>query len=319
MQINEKTLHKTESGIGLLFLGGLYIISTDNYLLFHTLAEFFAIIIAFGVFLFVWNSRSFIESDYYLLVGIAYLFVGSFDLLHALAYKGIGIFHNQDANLPTQLWIVARYCESITLLIAPLFILNNRRLSAIWVLVFYFGIFITLILGIFWLGLFPACYVEGLGLTNFKIISEYAISLILIGAAFHTYKYKAFLEPHMLRWLILSIIFSIAAEMSFTLYVDIYGFMNLLGHYFKIISYYLIYKAMIQTSLKRPYQSLFRKLQASEQLFRSYFELPLIGRAILSCSDKQWIKFNDKFCEMLGYSSSTLKKQTWESITHPDD
>ena len=45
-------------------------------------------------------------------------------------------------------------------------------------------------------------------------------------------------------------------------------FSNLVGHYFKIISFYLIYKAIIETGLMRPYDLLFRNLKQGEDAFR---------------------------------------------------
>ncbi|KPA12107.1 multi-sensor hybrid histidine kinase [Candidatus Magnetomorum sp. HK-1] len=61
-----------------------------------------------------------------------------------------------------------------------------------------------------------------------------------------------------------------------------------------------------------------KALIESEALFRSYFELPLVGRAITSPT-KGWIKVNDKLCNMLGYTNTELKSMTWVELTHPDD
>jgi hypothetical protein len=107
---------------GALVLLGLYLTSLYNYLLFHSLAEVFAIVVACGVFMVAWNSRRFLDNNYLLFIGIAYLFVAGLDLLHTLAYKGMGVFPDYDANLPTQLWIASRYIQSFSLLIAPLFL-----------------------------------------------------------------------------------------------------------------------------------------------------------------------------------------------------
>ena len=100
----------------------LFIVSRHNYLLFHTVSETFSIIIACGIFMFAWNSRDMMENDYLLFLGIAYLAVAGVDLLHTLAYKGMGTFAEGGANLPTQLWILGRYLEAVSLLVAPLFI-----------------------------------------------------------------------------------------------------------------------------------------------------------------------------------------------------
>jgi len=59
-------------------------------------------------------------------------------------------------------------------------------------------------------------------------------------------------------------------------------------------------------------------LKESEKLFRSYFELPLIGIAIVS-PDKKWLAVNDKLCDILGYTRDELLMLTWPDITVHDD
>ncbi len=59
-------------------------------------------------------------------------------------------------------------------------------------------------------------------------------------------------------------------------------------------------------------------LKRSERLFRSYFELPLTGIAIIS-PDKKWIAVNDKLCDILGYTRDELLMLTWPDITVHDD
>jgi len=115
---------------GMFIMAGLTVASGYNYLLFHGLAEIFSIVIACGIFMLAWNTRRFQDNAYLVLLGIAYLFIGGFDLLHTLAYKGMGVFVEAGANLPTQLWIAARYLESISLLAAPFFC--RRRIDRCW-------------------------------------------------------------------------------------------------------------------------------------------------------------------------------------------
>jgi two-component system sensor histidine kinase UhpB len=57
---------------------------------------------------------------------------------------------------------------------------------------------------------------------------------------------------------------------------------------------------------------------ASEERFRSYFELGLIGMAITSPS-KGLLEINDELCVILGYSRSELLQMTWAQFTHSDD
>ncbi|MBW2090845.1 MAG: PAS domain-containing protein [Deltaproteobacteria bacterium] len=248
---------------GLLALIGLYIISTSNYLLFHSLAEIFSIAIAFTIFAITWNARRFIDNNFFLILGIAYLYVGSLDLVHTLTYKGMNVLGGASANLSTQLWIAARYMESLSLFIAVFFI--KKRSRAIWIFIVYGVITGFLLSTIFYWKIFPLCYQEGVGLTGFKKTSEYAISLILVLAAVSLYKRRAAFDTLVLRLLIASMLATIAAEMFFTFYVSVYGFFNLLGHFFKIISFYLIYRALIQTGIQRPFSVLFRDLKMHEE------------------------------------------------------
>ena len=245
-----------------LVLVGLYVASLYNYNLFHSLGEFFSIIIAATLFLVAWNSRQIIDNNYLLFLGIGYLFVGGLDLLHTLSYKGMGVFIGYGANLPTQLWIGARYLEAATLLLAPLFF--KRRLNPFLALG-GFALATALFLLAVFEGTFPACFMEGIGLTPFKIVSEYVICVILVGALALLFKNRNEFHHKVFTLLAWSIILTIAQEIFFTLYTDVFGLRNLLGHYLKILSFYLIYKAVIQTGLMRPYDVLFRNLKLREE------------------------------------------------------
>ena len=249
-----------------LILGGLYLTSHYSYLLFHSLSEIFSIVVACGIFTIAWNSRKFLDNNYLLFIGIGYLFVGGVDLLHTLAYKGMGVFQGDAANLATQLWIAARYIESFSLLIAPLFLGRKLRLSS--VLMGYFLVVVILLTSIFYWHIFPNCFVEGVGLTPFKKRSEYIICLILITSVVLLIRKQKEFDKVVLRLLVASIFLTIAAELSFTFYISVYGISNLLGHFCKIISFYLIYKAIIETGLTKPYDLLFRDLKQSEEALR---------------------------------------------------
>lgn len=261
------------NGIASLFiLTGIYITSLYSYLLFHSIAEIFSIFIAFGIFMFAWNSRNFIKNQYFLFIGVAYLFIGGMDLLHTLSYSGMGIFTAYGTNLPTQLWISARYMESLTLLIAPFFV--TRKINIRHICPVYAGITVLLLGAIFYVDLFPTCFIEGTGLTPFKKISEYIIALILTGSLLIIINKRESFDPHIFKLLAASILLTIASELAFTFYISAYGFSNMVGHLLKIISFYLIYKAVIETGLKQPYSILLREIKAGEaKLCRLNLEL----------------------------------------------
>jgi len=249
-----------------VILIGLYFTSLYSYLLFHSLAEIFSIVIACGIFIVAWNSRQFQENNYLLLIGVAYLFIGGIDLVHTLAYTGMGVFDGYGANLPTQLWIAARSMESITFLIASLFF--NKKITASKAFVTYLGITSLLLISILTLEIFPDCFIEGQGLTPFKKISEYIISVILLGSIILLRKAKNEFDIDIFKLIVASVILTIGAELVFTFYVSVYGLSNLIGHFLKIISFYLVYRAIIKAGFTKPYKLVFRNLKKREEELR---------------------------------------------------
>jgi signal transduction histidine kinase len=249
-----------------LVLVGLFLTSTYNYLLFHSLSEIASILVMYSVFIVAWNTRRFLDNNYLLFIGIAYLFVGSIDLIHTLSYHGMGVFIGYDANLPTQLWIIARYLQAVSLFIAPLMI--GRTLHTGRWLAIYSVVVIILLLSVFYWDIFPASYIQNQGQTTFKIVSEYIISLILVGAIVLLLRKQTFFDPQVLRLLVISLALTVASELAFTLYIGVYDLANMIGHLLKIVAAYYVYLALVVTGLDQPYNLLFRNLKRSEEELR---------------------------------------------------
>ena len=248
-----------------LLIFSLYLISLHSYLLFHSLVEVFSLVIGCGVFIIAWNSHQRLDNGFYLLLGIVLLCAGCVDLIHMLAYKGMGVFPDRDANFPTQLWIAARYLTAVVILQATGFVrMRCRALPAFAAC----GGTTLLLLAAVWTGAFPDCYVEGTGLTPFKIASEYLISLLFVAAIANLIRQHSAFDTDMLRALILCLGLSIAAELSFTAYASVFGFANMLGHLLRLAASYVVYVAVVQIGLQRPHEVLFRKLKQSEQALR---------------------------------------------------
>ncbi len=243
--------------LALVLLVCLYFALRYNYLLFHSIAEISSIIIGASIFFFIWNARHYLENKFMLFVGISYLFVAVLDLFHMLSYKGMGVFPGYDANLPTQLWIAARGLQSISLLFAFVFI--RRKLVPVRAVLFFFlatGVTLALIFG----RIFPDCYLQG-GLTGFKISSEYGIVLIYLIAIGLLLRNRAYFEPAVMRLLLISFSLSIATELAFTLYSDVYGILNMFGHYLKVLSFLPVYQAVLYMGIQQPLDTLFRDLR----------------------------------------------------------
>lgn len=306
----------------LLLFSALCVTSLYNDLLFHSLAEIFSIIIACGIFMFFRNSNRFLKNNFFTIIGIAFLDVAIIDLLHTLAYKGMNVFHQTDINLPTQLWISARYFESMSFLSAVLLI--DKKLNIGWLVFVYNLATLLLLSSIFIWPVFPDCFVEGAGLTLFKKTSEYAISSILIVSIAALIGKRFVFDERVLKLLIASICLTIGSELSFTIDTDVYGIFNMVGHIFKIISFYLIYKAIIETGMIKPYDLLFRELKHNEAVIRRERDraqkyLDIAGVMLVEVDvEKKVTLINRKGCEILKYGEDEVIGKNWFEYFLPE-
>ncbi len=237
---------------------------TGNFLLFHAYAEGFSIVIAVLMFVIVWNSKNYIDNNYLYFIGISYLFTANIDFLHVLGYKGMNVFTDYDfyAN---QLWVAGRFIESLSLLGGFYFLNKSKKLNGLKVIISYFLVSTLLISSIFVWKVFPKCFIEGVGQTTFKITSEIIIILILIFVIIMLRINKNKFNPSVYKSLLMSIILTIFSELFFTIYIDNYGISNIIGHYFKIISFYLVYKSIIEMGIKKTYEVIFNNLENNKK------------------------------------------------------
>ncbi len=245
---------------------GLYLTTLYSYPLFHALVELSSTTVAVAIFLLVWNVRRSLDNTYLQLIGVAYLFIGGLELIHTLAFRGMGVFKGQAGNLATQLWVAARCLEALSLLAAPL--LFGRRLDLRAVFAAYALAFSLLLAAIFYWEIFPACYVEGEGLTAFKRLSEFAVGALLLAAIVLLVRMRQNFEPEMVRWMVASISLSFVSEIFFSQFEHASGFPSLVGHFLKLLAFYFIYKAIIELGLAKPFAVLFRNLVQSESSVR---------------------------------------------------
>jgi PAS domain S-box-containing protein len=310
---------------------GLYLTSIHSYLLFHSLIEIITIAIGFTLFILTWNARDSLSNGCLKVLGIGYAFIACIDLFHTLAYKGMNVFPGFGANLPTQLWIAARFFQAFTLCIAPLFV---RRKINEYLLIAGYSLIVAAITAIVYAGYFPDCYIEGKGLTAFKITSEYIIILFLLASLLIFHMIRAVFSKGVYPLIASSILCTIVSELSFTAYLNVYGFANMLGHILKLAAFYQIYRALLVTGLKRPLDLIFRELkQAKEALQKAHDHLEeqvrertaelenerqLLRSLVQTIPDPVWLKSpqgtfliaNASFAQLFNVSESELIGKT---------
>ncbi|WP_372972398.1 EAL domain-containing protein [Marinobacter sp.] len=257
------TLLAVPQFIGLLaVMGVLHLIAREQFLLFHTLVELLRILVLGGLFVLAWHTRHWADNHFLRVVGIAAVFIAGMELFHTLSYRGLGLVGPDHGNLPTQLWMAFRLLEASAFLLAAL--PAGRSVSPGRVLAGYASA--TLVLGgLIFTGMFPDAFREPGGLTAFKVNTEYLIATTFAVAMALLFARRKRFDAQV-HWLIqASLAFNILATLSFTRYVSVYGLANEVGHYFLLISVYLIYRGVLVTGLATPYQIMFRDLKRHQE------------------------------------------------------
>ena len=307
------------NSISLIIVWALIIIaigasSVYGYLLFHGLSEILIVIIAASIFIVTWSVRRLLVNNYLLIAGIGMLFIGTTEVLHLLTFKGMGVFPGLDANVPTQLWLASRYLLVVTLIVAPLAI--NKRVNAIKILLTFLVATILILLSIIF-GWFPTAYIEGSGLTPFKIYSEYLIAGTLLVSAYLLYSKRKSFQTWTFQLLLGFILINVGAELFFTSYIGVYDFANLTGHIFALTAFLLLFLAIVKECYSDPVKVLFNDLEKSEQKFRTIFDQA--GDAILIWRmDYRIIDANQMACSILGYSREELLKKSMKDLLPPE-
>ncbi|MFW6027041.1 MAG: MASE3 domain-containing protein, partial [Candidatus Woesearchaeota archaeon] len=252
----------------LFLILGLY-----NYLLFYLLVKIFCIMVGFSIYSIGWNAKQFIKENLLIFLSLGYLIISVFTILHVVSLSEINVFPQLETNNKSiQFWIMARTVEGISFLLTGFFInkdidkdiknffLKNNLLSSIYII-------LTVILSIliFLPGILPVCSYNINEYTNFKINCEYFISFIFALTAILFWKNKNKLNREVFQLLFISILISIPANILFTFnYSGIY-FYDMSGHILKYISFFLVYKALVVNSLKKPYHNLFQQYNHSQK------------------------------------------------------
>jgi len=282
----------------------LLVFSQVSFLLFHTLAEFFAIIVAILLSVVAWQMYSFTRNHFLMYLGCGYFWIAALDMVHALTYKGMSIIPITGSDIAIQLWISTRYLEAFLLLTAPWFLMHklNRNLA-----ISMFGFFSVIALILIMSGNFPTTFVEGEGLTDFKVFSEYIIITILAVAIFYLAQQRRLLDQRIFVLIIMSIILTMIAELAFTFYISLYGFSNLVGHIFKLFSFWLIFVAVVRTTLRDPYSA----MSKAETYYNAVPDVTIL-------TDKEGViqNVNEQACLLVNQSSVELIGKQAHSIFH---
>jgi len=116
--------------------------------------------------------------------------------------------------------------------------------------------------------IFPDCFMGQYGSTPFRKISEVITSLLFFLAFYAHYQKRNNFDKKLFHYLTASIGFMIAVEAFFIFDIQTYDITRILVPYLKVISFYILYKALVEHNLEKPYSLLFKELKESEEKYR---------------------------------------------------
>ena len=243
------------------------------FLVFHNCSEFFSVMVSLSIFGVAWFTYGQSGDRHALFLGSAFLAIGLMDFMHALAYSGMPDFITPNSpSKSSQFWVAARLFTAASFLGSAFVTPGNRTrwLSKPFLITAALAVsVVVLILIIFFPELVPTTFETDKGLTPFKKTSEYVVIFLLV-LAFTAYRGQlSKTGDRLLIYYLAAFILCIFSELVFAVYKSVYDTFNILGHIYKVLAFYLIYRGVFVASVKNPYLKL---LETEEKLGRDIAE-----------------------------------------------
>ncbi|MCW8997034.1 MAG: EAL domain-containing protein, partial [Psychromonas sp.] len=247
---------------GIFFL--LVIIVQHRFFEFHTLTALLTVILSFIIFILAWltKGKGYVENNLLLFLACGYLWVGSFDLMHFLVYKGMAGFVDESHHLSMQFSTVARYLQAL-LLFTVLFIVTRKQKNR-YLLVTFFAFSSIPLFGFIWLERLPLSFIETEA-ASFTLYSEYLISFILMLVLNALFYREYGLRVKEKKLIIAAVIIMLCCEFIFIFNAEERVWED---NILKLFSLWLILSAAIISHFKNAHD----RLRKGEENFKRLFE-----------------------------------------------
>ncbi|MFH2135575.1 MAG: MASE3 domain-containing protein [Pseudomonadota bacterium] len=276
----------------------------------HVAMETFAIVVAMMVFGITWNTYSPERSANTVILAAGFLLVGLLDFGHMFSFRGMPDFVTPSGpEKAIQFWLAERFAVAVILLVVALRAWPHPLLRNGTRFLLLAGSLVVSVL-VYWQVLYhpefwPRTFIDGDGLTTFKIAAECAVIALLAVAGVLFYRQTRqdnrtlANNAHLLG---AACLVSVLGELCFVLYSAVSDIFNLLGHVYKVIGYLFIYRAVFIESVREPYVRLGAaqdELKQSQMMLQSVLDNVPAG---IFWKDKQgnYLGVNKRMLEDIG-------------------
>lgn len=241
-----------------------------GYLPLHMLLETLAIVVAAMVFAISWASYRRLRADTLLSLACGFAGVAILDFSHMLSFQGMPDFITPaDPEKAISFWLAARGMAAGTLLWVALrpWKASGRPFER-WAILglSLFAVAVVHITVFGYQELLPRTFIEGVGLTRFKVGCEYLLIAVHLLTAVCFWRSMRRPQPFNIAALFCASLLMALGELCFTLYASVTDQFNLLGHLIKVIAYWQLYRGIFVEAVEQPYDQLARsraQLQAT--------------------------------------------------------
>lgn len=241
-----------------------------SYLPLHMLLETLAIIAASLVFAISWACYRRLKTDTLLSLACGFAGVALLDFSHMLSFQGMPVFITPaDPEKAINFWLAARGMAAGTMLWVALrpWKASGHSFER-WAILglSLFAVTMVYLMVFRHPYLLPRTFVGGQGLTAYKVSLEYLLIAVHLFTACCFWRSMRKPQPFNVTALFCASLAMALGELCFTLYTSVTDQFNLLGHVFKVIAYWLLYKGIFVEAIEQPYDQLNRsraQLQAT--------------------------------------------------------
>lgn len=305
-----------------LALGSVsWVSAPGQFLYLHSLTEIIVVVMALVAFATGWHRHEQKRTVASLVVVCGALSIGLLDLAHLLSYQGMPDFVTPNSpHKAIVFWLAARLVAAVAFLayvmIPPVKRAKTSRLRG-WLLFGNLAFVITITsLTLIWPEWLPVTFVDGEGVTPFKVAMEGVIIAVHVMTLVLLFNGRHHLQDKHVRLLVVAVSLSIVTELFFTAYVHVTDLTNGMGHLFKVAAYLYLYRIVYMENVRLPFQSLRQAQQKIAESAQRYQQLLQAAPDGILVTDERGVicMVNDQLEGMLGYSRDELVGQPVEVL-----
>ncbi|GAA0727216.1 PAS domain-containing sensor histidine kinase [Clostridium malenominatum] len=269
------------SMVTLLFL--FIWLSFSNYILFHFIVESSTAILGYAVIIIAFNTDYISRNSFLLYLGISYAFVGSINILHAMTMGNMVFVNSTIPNITSKLDLFSGYLEIVSLIMSTKYLYKKIDLKKIYFR--YLIAFSIIMIFVFKINLLELLVITEHEFNIFLKVNEYIIFLSFCYSLVNFKKHEENIKFN--KNIIFAAIFIRMITEGLGILNQGYISIEILRHMLKLLYIILLYYAILKSSLKEPFKTLFYDVKnKAEKLEALNYQLSMKNKELKSSKER---------------------------------